>query len=49
MNPLNMSLEDATVMINSVAIPFYVISLISPVFRGMVDYHWQENILSVIH
>lgn len=38
MNPLNMSLEDATVMINSVAIPFYAISLISPVFRGMVDY-----------
>ena len=28
MNPLNMSLEDATVMINSVAIPFYAISLI---------------------
>lgn len=38
MNPLNMSLEDATVMINSVAIPFYAISLMSPVFRGMVDY-----------
>ena len=45
MNPLNMSLEDATVMINSVAIPFYAISLISPVFRGMVDYLGKKKVL----
>ena len=45
MNPLNMSLEDATVMINSVAIPFYAISLMSPVFRGMVDYLGRKKVL----
>ena len=45
MNPLNMSLEDATVMINSVAIPFYAISLMSPVFRGMVDYFGRKKVL----
>lgn len=45
MKPLNMSLEDATVMINSVAIPFYAISLISPVFRGMVDYLGKKKVL----
>lgn len=45
MNPLNMSLEDATVMINSVAIPFYAISLMSPVFREMVDYLGKKKVL----
>lgn len=45
MNPLNMSLEDATVMINSVAIPFHAISLMSPVFRGMVDYLGRKKVL----
>lgn len=47
MNPLNMSLEDATVMINSVAIPFYAISLMSPVFRGMVDYLGRKKVLLI--
>ncbi len=45
MNPLNMSLKDATVMINSVAIPFYAISAVSPVFRGLVDYLGRKKVL----
>ena len=45
MNPLNMSLKDATVMINSVAIPFYAISAASPVFRGLVDYLGRKKVL----
>lgn len=45
MNPLNMSLKDATVMMNSAAIPFYAISAVSPVLRGLVDYLGRKKVL----
>ena len=47
MDRKNMSLEDATILINSVAIPFYIIAALAPLARMLVDYIGKEKVLAI--
>ena len=45
MVPKNMELEEATVLLNSAAIPFCVISALAPVSRVLVDYIGKKKVM----
>lgn len=45
MVPQNIGLEEATVLLNSVAIPFYVIAALAPLAKILVDYLGKKKVL----
>lgn len=45
MVPQNIELEEATVLLNSVAIPFYVIAALAPMAKILVDYLGKKKVL----
>ena len=45
MVPKNMELEEATVLLNSAAIPFCIIAALAPVTRVLVDYIGKKKVL----
>lgn len=44
MIPMDMTLNEATVLLNSVAIPFYVIAALAPISRVLVDYIGKKKV-----
>ena len=44
MEPRNMGLEDATVLLNSVAIPFCIAVAMAPMARVLVDYIGKKKV-----
>lgn len=47
MQPLDMSLNEATVMVNAVSIPFYIIAAMAPLLRGLADYLGKKKVLLI--
>ena len=47
MEPRNIGLEDATVLLNSVAIPFCIIAALAPMLRVLVDYIGKKKVLLI--
>lgn len=45
MVPQNINLEEATILLNQTAIPFYVISALAPMARVAVDYIGKKKVL----
>jgi MFS family permease len=44
MIPMDITLNEATVLLNSVAIPFYVIAALAPMSRVLVDYIGKKKV-----
>lgn len=47
MIPRNMDLESATILLNKVAIPFYIISALAPLARALTDYIGKKKVLII--